>query len=305
MNAPACSCSLSVLASSRDLEFLALTANHLVRQHSRVVQERILVVDDLHSGDDSKRLEFERCCKELMAAGVFTSLCHLGQVSSAPVISEKHFGRTPRHLRDYRGVPMFGWIAGLEASNCAYHVHFDSDILVHQTADFDWIAEGIVMLKEHDDVVCVAPHPGPPRDDGALLDQTAMPSRDKNGNFFFRDFSSRRFLVDRERFRLLLPLPLLRASRRIWIESLFTGRSPLQNWEFLISTRMQETGMLRLHLGHRSAWALHAADHSAKFVSLLPSIIESVERGRYPEPQAGRYDLDVELWKPFTEEASI
>jgi hypothetical protein len=194
-------------------------------------------------------------------------------------------------------VPLCGWIAGLESSTCRFHVHFDSDIFVHQQAGFDWISEGIGILQRQNDVLCVAPHPGPPRRDGVLLDQEAGYSADAYGNYVFTSFSSRRFLVDRERFKQLLPLPVSSASRRLWLKAFLTGQSPLHNWEALVSRRMMEACLRRVHLKTASAWALHAPEHGPAFVDLLPVLIPSIEHGWYPPEQAGRYDLDLGAWK--------
>ena len=212
-------------------------------------------------------------------------------------IIRKHFRRAPGHVRDYRGVPLCGWIAGLECATTRFHVHFDSDVFVYQAPGFDWIAEGMALLRQEPEILCVAPHPGPPRHDGVLLDQTEPYDAGPSNSFRFTTFSSRRFLIDRRRFESLLPLPVTVASCRIWLGSLFAHGSPLQTWESLVSTRMSEAGLYLAHLNTRSAWALHAPDHGNDFTQMLPFLIRSVERGWCPSEQAGRYDLNLGIWK--------
>ena len=303
MNLSESTCSLAVLAGRKDVSFLALMANHLRRQHSREFQSRVLLVDDLPDPDSGPAVgssEFERLCANLERTGIFTSRTYLSHISSDHRIIKKHFVRPPRHLRDYRGVPLFGWIAGLESSPCRFHVHFDSDIFIYQESGFDWIDEGISVLRRQEDTLCVAPHPGPPpARNGQLLDQSSGYTTDPLGNFVFNTFSSRRFLVERERFERILPLPVTSASRRIAMKSLLTRKSALQNWEALVCTRMRETGMCRVHLKNPAAWALHAPDHGDRFLEILPFLMSSVESGWYPPDQAGRYDLDLKLWWPY------
>lgn len=298
-------CSLAILAGPKDSDFLALTATHIVRQHAGLFRDRILVIDDLPGGNgDGMRSQsiFHSLTEDLVGAGVFTTITRLSTVSAGSTTAAKHFGNVPRHVRDYRGIPLFGWVAGIEASDCRFHVHCDSDILIHRRAGRNWVEEGLRLLTADSRVLCVAPHPGPGREDGYLFDQPKAPTLDANGNLAFEDFSSRRFLIDRKRFEELLPLSLSAASKRLLLRSLISGRSAIQNWESLVSEAMRRLGMVRVHLSDASAWALHAADHGRDFIELLPAIISCVENGRFPQQQAGRYNVHLEAWKHFVEE---
>ena len=148
MSMPDTSCSFSMLAGPRDTDFLGPIARHLIKQHPGVFQDRILVVDDLPSQlPNDLRIKFQELCDELVQAHLFTSLYRLSQISSTSQIARKHFESEPSYLRDFRGVPLFGWIAGIEASSSRYHVHCDSDILIYQKADFSWVAEGIRLIE--------------------------------------------------------------------------------------------------------------------------------------------------------------
>jgi len=285
------------------MPFLEQTLPHIVRQHSCEFESKTLIIDDLPLKDGSFPDDqpcwniFSDFCAALEKHGIFTSRMYLSRVSTDARIIRKHFRRVPGYVRDYRGVPLCGWIAGLECATSTFHVHFDSDVFVYQAPGFDWIAEGMALLRQESEILFVAPHPGPPRRDGVLLDQTEHHCAGPSSNFRFTTFSSRRFLVERRRFESLLPLPLTIASRRIWLQSLFAKRSPLETWESLVSRRMSEAGLYRAHLNTRSAWALHAPDHGSDFIQLLPFLIRSVERGWCPSEQAGRYDLNLGIWK--------
>jgi hypothetical protein len=69
-------------------------------------------------------------------------------------------------------------------------------------------------LRQDPSAMFVAPRPGPPAADGSLKDQQVAPTCDEKGNFRFKQFSSRRFLLSKRRFDALLPTPLLYTSRQ-------------------------------------------------------------------------------------------
>jgi hypothetical protein len=79
-------------------------------------------------------------------------------------------------VRDHRGVPLFGWIAGLEAAQTDFVVHFDSDLLLHQAPGHSWIDAGMALIQEDPLAMFVSPLPGPPASDGSVKDQAVAPT---------------------------------------------------------------------------------------------------------------------------------
>lgn len=294
------SCSLSFLAGVGDTAILGRILRHLRRGHTHPFTRAVLVVDTCR---DHERAPSDDGISRLLDQSI--SLLReqvIDEVVRLDTFREHHPDRIRRHLRpcpstsrDYRGIPLAGWIAGIEASDpdARFHLHYDSDILMH--AATDWLPSGIEAIAAAPDRLCAAPHPGPPQDPGRPLHQTED-YQTTGDALVFGSFSSRRFLVDRRRLGRLLPLRPRAASTRHRLRSLVDGRSPWLNWEALMTRAMRRHGMTRIHLRDPSAWTVHAPDHGTEFAGKLPDIIRRVEDGVFPHGQAGRYDLDLSLW---------
>ena len=213
-------------------------------------------------------------------------------------ICQAHFGRPVREWRDFRGIPLLGWILPFERADAPYLLHFDSDVVFHQPPSADWVSEAISLLERHHDVVFLSPR-RPTAPDGALVQESQLKDADADGLFRFKTFSSRRFLLHRERWRSLLPLKPVYVSRKRRVASWFTGRSAIWNWEALVGHRLADSALFRAHTSSFETWALHAPDHGERFITLLDEIITHVEAGRFPAAQAGHYDLELDLWENF------
>jgi hypothetical protein len=119
---------------------------------------------------------------------------------------------------------------------------------------------------------------------------------DSAGFFTFKEFTARRYLLDRQRFEQCLPLPLSYISWKRRLASFFTKRSALERWEGMMTNKLLSSDWIRADLASSKAWTLHPVDHGTQFLKLLPSIIDRVEQGDYPAEQAGDYDLQMDLW---------
>ena len=294
--------SLSINVARPDVPFLHLTVPHLVRMCRFPFIERALIVDTAPPGRRYQNAalasldELRAACAALRDANVVDRVVDVDYTPArVREITAKHFGRPLRHTHDFRGYPTYGLLFGYEHARGDYFLHFDSDMLLHQAAGASWIEEAITLLRTRNDVVTVTPLAGPPTADGSLR-QWAPYERDRDGFYAFRNFTSRKFLVERRRFDAFLPLAPRAVSWRRRIEGMLTGRSALERWEALVADRMRATGMLRADLASPRAWTLHAIDHGAPFVDALPSIIARVEAGEFPPAQAGDYDVRLALW---------
>ena len=293
-------CTFVLLAGPRDSGFLKHTLPHLLRMCSFRFNEILFVADDLPTGNRSHDSEIENArfadlLQRLTRDQTVTRCVHLSEFASAS-LAKKYFGSPVSTLRDSRSVPLFGWIAGIEAAQTDFVVHFDSDILLHQAPGHNWIRTGMSLIEEDPLAMFVSPLPGPPSCDGGLRAQVVAPNLDKQGNFRFKTFSSRRFLLSKLRFEKLLPTPLRYTSiKRRLLMQLGFGNA-VWPWEYCVSCALQESKYYRVHLCSPKAWALHCPDHSKAWLHSLPAVIKRVEEGRYPTEQGGYYDLMLPAW---------
>jgi hypothetical protein len=184
-------CTFVFLTNPRDIEFVDHTLRHLLRMCSFHFREIILVADDLPKGTqlqshENSDAKFSRMIQELQRNGTITRCVRLSAIDSDR-LAGKYFGSRVSAMRDHRGIPLFGWIAGLEAAQTDFVLHFDSDILLHQAPGHSWIDAGMTLIQEDPLAMFVSPLPGPPASDGSFYDQAVAPTFDNQGNLRFKE----------------------------------------------------------------------------------------------------------------------
>lgn len=301
----AVSCSLAFRIARTDFPFIESLVPHLVRACQFDFADRFVVVDTAPlSGDFLQRPgvgsldEIFACCNRFIAAGVIDRVVPMDYSEAfRRQVYGKHFGRDLRFVRDYRGSTVLGSLVPIEAARTDYLVYFDSDLLLYQQAGFSWIERGIELLQQHEDILVVTPLSGPPAADGRLQQRGIPYSRDAaRGIYQFKEFTNRKFLIDRRRFASILPIAPRWVSWKRRLASTFTNRSALLNWESMLSQHLETVPYIRAELMSPQAWTLHTPDHGATFIENLPTLVDKVEAGWYPREQAGDYDLQLDRW---------
>ena len=307
------SCSIWFLVARTDVPFMMQTIPHIIRMCNYPFSQKVLAVDTGQlSGEYISRphigtlAELQECCDSLLASGVIDRVVDIdfGENYRRRVY-KKHLGRFIPHTHNFRGAPVLGYIFLLEQTGSDYLVHFNTDMLVYQNSGYNWIEEGIKALTRYQEIVCVTPLSGPPTEDGSLH-QTVPYERDTRGFYRFKQFTSRKFLIDVKRFERLLPLKILwhvkkqkSDARRSPLQTKgpFAAQDEIDRWENMVSSRLRETPYFRVDLDTRSAWALHSSqNHGRDFVDNLPHLIQRIESGWYPPEQAGHYNLHLASW---------
>jgi hypothetical protein len=283
-------CAMSVLAGPADASYVRPITAHLKRTAQFPFTETILVIDTMRS---ERSAELVAVAQEMQRAGEIDRFVHL-EPNLERAYADRHFTQIPRRSRDYRGIPLFGWIAGIESVSTDYLFHADCDILIYSKPGFSWVAEAIACLQD-ESVMFVAPHPGAPNQ-GCLLGQRVPYLIDAAGNYRFKSFSSRRYVMSRNRFENLLPLAPMCQSKKREVLMHLGGRSALLPWESHVDAALQRSPYFRVHLADERAWGLHSTDHGEVWRSNLANLIEEVEAGHFPLEQAGHYDLRLTDW---------
>jgi hypothetical protein len=282
---------MAVLASPADRHCVRQAVNHLRRTAQCIFAEILLVLDTMPSrsfpAGDPATDELREIGVQMIASGEIDRVVPLDTIP--PGVGAKHFTPSLRWRRDYRGIPLFGWIAGMEAAGTRYLFHSDSDILMHAVSGFSWIGHAIDVLRENEGVVFVGPRGGPQKVPNAAR---SRPKRSKT-------FSSRRFVVDIARYRQMLPFKALHVppSRRLAIK----GASTVQTWEAHVRAALVASPWHVHWLSDSRAWGLHAADHGPLWQKHYSRILNAVEQGRYPPSQIDDVNLHVQAWSDWIE----
>ena len=310
------SCSLSIMVARTDLPFLMHTLPHLVRACRFPFIERVLFVDTAKlSGDKIKRPgigtmdDLRRCCQNLLDRGIVDRVADMDyRPETRERLYRKHLGLPFPQTHNWKGYPIFGTIYSLEAIAGDYLVHFDSDMMLHQRGDRDWIADGIKLLQQHPHIAAVRPMTGPPTAPGnGTMNQGSQPDRDPAGFYYSSFFGSRAYLIDRRRFDQILPLPIRwRNTRHGWYNRLpnplrtrlnyWFNKGELDSWELMVTEQFERGGWVRAWQATDDAWTVHPNTRTPEFIAALPAIIDAIEAGQAPPEQVGCYDLQVQPW---------
>jgi hypothetical protein len=216
------------------------------------------------------------------------------------MLSSIHFGVPHRETHCFRGYPVHGSIHQFHQKDSDYILHLDSDMIFYESHGFSWIQEGIKIMEENEDILCVLPKGGPPTKDGILHQGTTQYQVDeKRGLYLFKNFTSRHYLIHRERFLSLMPMKPLWLSWREPIKSRLFGNGKMLCWEAMVEKALENSSLWRADLMSGQAWSLHPGDRSEKFYNILPKIIESMNRNEFPAEQRGHFDLKLNAWEKY------
>jgi hypothetical protein len=200
----------------------------------------------------------------------------------------------------FRGYPIYGSFKQFFDNDADYILHLDCDMIFYESPGFSWIEEGTRIMEENEDILCVLPRGGPPTRDG-LLHQGTTDYRvdDKRGLYLFKNFTSRHYLIHKERYMSLLPLRPQWLSWREPIKSRLFGNGKMLCWETMVEKALDKSNLWRADLMTDQAWSLHSGDRSEEFYNLLPKIIDCVNNSKFPEEQRGHFDLQLNNWANF------
>ncbi len=309
---------LQINLSAGDAAYAALTVPRLVLAHPAVTR-RIAVVDlcrpqptrIFHPDTRLPEPAFSnrvRAIRELaerfLAQGFFDQLVTLEPNSPRfETLAARYTAAGMTETHDYGGCANMAYWAGIDEPTTRFVLHYDADICLHQSPGFDWAHQALRLWETYPSAVFATPRISPPgfattpRCDAPSLHEGRPFERVADG--WLNDwFSTRCFLVDRE--RLAPHLPLMRGAlgweyrfRR------FLDRGYPPGPETLLFRVLSSRGARRLNLSDPRAWILHPNSKPASYLAILPQLLESVSAGRIPEAQRGHSEIDVTAWQQF------
>lgn len=200
----------------------------------------------------------------------------------------------------FRGYPIYGSFNQFLDTDSKYILHMDCDMIFYEASEYSWIKEGIRVMEENEDILCVLPKGGPPIKDGTLHQGTTQYQIDKKrGLYLFKNFTSRHYLIHRKRFLSLMPMKPLWLSYRERIKNRLLGNGNMLCWETMVELALENSSLWRADLMSDQAWSLHPGDRSEKFYNFLPKIIECTNRNEFPNEQRGHFDLRLNTWEQY------
>ncbi len=305
--------------SPGDIRYAARTVPALVQAHTVPFGERLAVVDCCRPqktkivdpelrfpepGFSQRVAQITEIVETLKADGYLDRIVYLHpQDSLLPALSHKYLGNWVHETHDYGGCALMSYLAALELPQTPYVLHYDGDMLIHQSAGYDWVSEAIYQMELGSEIVAATPRTSPPFSqalgvaDAPSL-QEGRPYVEVEGGWLNDWFSTRCFLLDRRKLDRYLPLLQGRTLLDTLIrKSLHRGypRSP----EIMLFNRLGQAGGRRLNLSSDRAWLLHPTTKPPLYLELLPQIQAAVVQGRVPKAQWGKTDIDLMAWDEF------
>ena len=185
------------------------------------------------------------------------------------------FGYPHKETHCFRGYPLYGSFQQFIETDAKYILHIDSDMMFYEHTNFSWINEGVRVMEENEDILCVLPKGGPPTKNGFLHQGTTEYRIDQSrGLYLFKNFTSRYYLMNRERFLSLLPMQPKWLSWREPIKSRLIGNGKMLCWETMVEHALIKSKMWRADLMTDQTWSLHPGDRSELFTVFFPKFYQ-------------------------------
>jgi hypothetical protein len=310
---------LQINLSPGDIAYAEMTVPPLVRSHRASVDATLAVVDCCKP-QATRTIDRERAYPEpqftrrveqicaiaadLHAQGCFDRVVYLRPGDAVlRAVAKKYLRNLIAGTHDAKGTPILAYLAALEVTESRYVVHYDADMLLHQDPGYDWTVEAIERMSKLPRAVIATPRVSPPfaayrnLPDATSLHEGPTPEL-VNGGWLVNWFSTRCFLMDRERLAGYLPLPRGRLLLELVARRILNRGYPLL-LEIMLCRRIGDEGGRRLDLKSERAWILHPDDKGARFLQLLPAIQQAIAAGDIPLEQRGWENLKLPLWDEF------
>ena len=320
--------SLWTLVARTDVPYMLETIPHQIRACNYPFVEKVLAMDTApltgakrYRYDTGTQAQLEAACQTLLDRGVMDRIVKIDY--SPHLIKQiytKYFGTEQAlqmldHTHNWKGSTVYASLYCIETAQSDYYLHFDADMLLYQQPGYDWLSKAIALNNAVPEIATVRPRCGPPHPENKAFHPNPY-TVDERGFLAHKFFSMRTYLVNRDRFAELSPIPLLWKHPPLLSNYLVPPLQPLfgkverklrgktgpvkgaiASFEPMTSERLKATKYVRADLSSTEAWTIHPAQHSAEFIAALPRLIEAIELGKYPLAQAGNYDLILEAWQ--------
>jgi hypothetical protein len=310
---------LQINVAAVDVSYAKYIVPQLARAHRAAAREIILTVDRCKPQKTKqtdpavrcKEPEFTQQLDELEALGetlvaqrvIDRVLCLRSDDPWLKDVTRKYSGSWLPETHDYGGRPITGYWAGIEAAANRYVIHYDGDMFLYQQPDFDWALHAIPFMEKQERAISATPRPTPPYASRIPYGDYAsahevMAVLPVEGGWRQPFFSTRAFVVDRQKLERYLPLArgkmLIEQMGVKWLRRGFPRSAEKMWWR----TAGREGGY-RLILSTEKAWLLHPIWKPDDFHTWVPAIQASVASNCIPDAQLGKTELQLKEWQAF------
>ncbi|MGL5080773.1 MAG: hypothetical protein ACRC8A_04745 [Microcoleaceae cyanobacterium] len=312
---------LQINLSAGDIDYASITVPALSLAHRSSINEVLAIVDccrpqktkvldpDQRFPEPQFSHRIERICaiaEELKAKSYLDRVIYL--YPNDPIIqtlSEKYMGGLIQETHDFRGAGLMSYLAGFEIPESRYVLHYDADMLLYQSADWDWSIEAIEVMNKCREAVVASPRPSPPFSqcknlpDAPSLHTGRPYTVAQNGRGWLNDwFNTQCLLIDQDKLSTYLPL----FQGKTFLQFLafkYLQRTLPKSPEMMFIRRIGGSGGRRLMLTSEKAWILHPLTKPTRYIELLPRIQKAVSEGIVPDGQRGYENINLSEWENF------
>jgi hypothetical protein len=303
---------LQINLSPGDIAYAHLTVPSLIEQHKEI-DDVVLIVDVCKPGK-TKRVNpkvrfpepvFSEKVKKIVT--ISQDICKQYPNTKAyvlqpddPIITylgKKYLDGWYYNTHDFGGCANMSYWLGFDMPDTQYVLHYDADILLYQKDGYRWTEKAIQLMNQNESAVAACPRHNTPF---SFSDE--CPSW-KHGVYFqkMKDcwldtwFSTRCLLIDKFRFQKYLPL----LTGQILIETLavkYLNKGYPRSPEKIMFRKIGcMGGGKRLILNDFDSWIIHPHSKPDTYINNLPTIMELVHNGVYPNGHIGD-ELELDKW---------
>lgn len=309
---------LQINISPGDVNYADLTVTALVNQHTGI-KKRLLVVDCCRPQktkilDPDTRFPQEKfehgvekitvISKQLLAKNIVSDVYYIKPGDpNIDRLSTKYLRGLYKTTHSAGGTANMGYWFGMDLPDTRYVLHYDGDIMLYQKPGFNWPVEAIKQMELNPDALIAVPRLCPP----LTRPGTDLPSLhegrpfESHHDFWKNDwFSTRHFLLDKQRLNKYLPLVRGKVMMELLLRKYSNKAFPIDP-EILIHKSVAPRGGKRLVLKSEDAWILHPVDKSQLFLDALPEFIKAIAAGKTPNEQRGNENIILDAWLKYFE----
>jgi hypothetical protein len=306
---------LQINLSPGDVNYAQLTVPALCKHHE-IIEKKLLIVDrcrpqrtklvdpDQRFPEEKFKLgveEITEISENLLRRKAVTDIYYLDPNDPyIAVLSKKYLRSIYKTTHSAGGTANMSYWLAMELPQTRYVLHYDGDIVLYQKPGYNWTDEAISYMQAEPDVLMAVPRLCPP-----LNKDNDIPSLHEGRpihsytNFWKNDwFSTRHFLLDKERLNAYLPLVRGRIMTELLLRKYGNRAFPIDP-EILLHRSAAPRGAKRLVLKNENAWLLHPTDKSQAFLNILPQLIKTISMGKSPEKQRGFENIITAAWEEY------